>query len=869
MSSLRLALKQSLADAGGNAHPSSDSEENEFRGDDEEVEQQQRPAEQQPPAEEQATTPVAEPVAPEPAPPQAPPTPDPKRRAATDVDWKVLPPSDTVRGHFQSLTAENAREHVAAGLRVKVKFEGSKWYGGTISSTSKDGSKIRIHYDDGTYETEPFPDTENNIVIDAIENGSHEADASLFIPGGVKESEPKKQKPDTENIKINIKMTNMAGGARSEVSPKPPGQLKAKEPAVSTPKRKDPEGKVMKPVVLKSPQQTRPVEDGTEVVKPKKKRGRPRKHPLPAEAAAVQQSNGTEPPAVSKTPKSPKGVKKLSIRIPADKLKQSSGTPTLPNIKASLSAIPSSPAKSPTEKRKQNKRKPPSDAKLPSLAPDSNNDTAAVLEDPNRPERRASQQGTVKTSNKGDSKQQPEVVIPKKKKRQRSTNELEQLDESLRWVACDACGKWRIIPQTASIPKNWYCADNVVYDPKRSSCDVPEQTAKQVAKMNKKKRRLAAAEAENRIQDAGTRVVAMDAGMNPVGRRRVGRPRRAKEANDTSSAAPGSSAAAAAAAAAAEMENLEWVQVSLSLLDLQSIPTHACFISTQCDKCRKWRKIAPHISASDLPEVWTCDMNTWNANSANCDAPEDKADGQQDTVFGNSGSSDANKFTYRHLIFGTTGKRATRPVSERARAAESLFAVQYEEDEAPSKVLYADSSAFVSKGKQNAPLVDETESISVLEVMSKSRLWQDLRTASKAYTHGITPESASSLIHGYTYDNLPENIQQPMKDFVLKVLGSQVLTGDALVEHGKELSSDLLSDSCKKALPYFTLNVAVTTIYELVKDGTVECVRNPSDFTTMYRCVVVKRVKPSVKPTVHRVSRCMKIAKPWKRLNAA
>ena len=71
MSSLRLALKQSLADAGGNAHPSSDSEENEFRGDDEEVEQQQRPAEQQPPAEEQATTPVAEPVAPEPAPPQA------------------------------------------------------------------------------------------------------------------------------------------------------------------------------------------------------------------------------------------------------------------------------------------------------------------------------------------------------------------------------------------------------------------------------------------------------------------------------------------------------------------------------------------------------------------------------------------------------------------------------------------------------------------------------------------------------------------------------------------------------------------------------------------------------------------------------
>ena len=45
----------------------------------------------------------------------------------------------------------------------------------------------------------------------------------------------------------------------------------------------------------------------------------------------------------------------------------------------------------------------------------------------------------------------------------------------------------------------------------------------------------------------------------------------------------------------------------------------------QCDQCSKWRKL-PNKShpmyPSDLPDSWTCSMNTWDKNSS-CSKPED------------------------------------------------------------------------------------------------------------------------------------------------------------------------------------------------------------------------------------------------------
>ena len=46
--------------------------------------------------------------------------------------------------------------------------------------------------------------------------------------------------------------------------------------------------------------------------------------------------------------------------------------------------------------------------------------------------------------------------------------------------------------------------------------------------------------------------------------------------------------------------------------------------SDAADKCEKWRRVSPQISADDLPEVWYCSMNTWDKNLALCTALEDK-----------------------------------------------------------------------------------------------------------------------------------------------------------------------------------------------------------------------------------------------------
>lgn len=45
----------------------------------------------------------------------------------------------------------------------------------------------------------------------------------------------------------------------------------------------------------------------------------------------------------------------------------------------------------------------------------------------------------------------------------------------------------------------------------------------------------------------------------------------------------------------------------------------------QCDKCAKWRSIAPNSSQNDLPDKWFCYMNTWNPDYSSCDVPEESS----------------------------------------------------------------------------------------------------------------------------------------------------------------------------------------------------------------------------------------------------
>mmetsp|Transcript_17948 Transcript_17948/g.36785 ORF Transcript_17948/g.36785 Transcript_17948/m.36785 type:complete len:508 (-) Transcript_17948:295-1818(-) len=42
----------------------------------------------------------------------------------------------------------------------------------------------------------------------------------------------------------------------------------------------------------------------------------------------------------------------------------------------------------------------------------------------------------------------------------------------------------------------------------------------------------------------------------------------------------------------------------------------------QCERCEKWRSLPSWKATSDLPDKWSCHMNTWDANQSRCDQPE-------------------------------------------------------------------------------------------------------------------------------------------------------------------------------------------------------------------------------------------------------
>jgi hypothetical protein len=340
------------------------------------------------------------------------------------------------------------------------------------------------------------------------------------------------------------------------------------------------------------------------------------------------------------------------------------------------------------------------------------------------------------------------------------------------------------------------------------------------------------------------------------GRRGRGRPRRIKESGVIKTTVEAESFAPSTTGATDETDNLEWVQ---------------------CEHCQKWRKLPAHVSADDLPETWYCSMNTWNVASSSCDAPEDKADGLQDVGF--HAGANSGKLSYRNLIFGNNGRKPNRPISERTRAAESLFLAPNDDEDAPPVVMYASSSAFVVRKKGNPALVaaDDTGSLSILELMSHSNLWAELRAAPQPLDPFTSTDSPNELI-SYTYDTLPSNVKFAIKELLIHTIGERKLTSDEIVSEAKRRKADD-SSIWSTTRSYCDLNVIVTTLFELAKEGAIECVRTTDfqDWNPCYRLSKRQREKTAVVAASEetkgasslmmatpKAPMLMKISKPWK-----
>ena len=180
------------------------------------------------------------------------------------------------------------------------------------------------------------------------------------------------------------------------------------------------------------------------------------------------------------------------------------------------------------------------------------------------------------------------------------------------WVLCNKCDKWRKVPKTIAVDSlpETWYCSLNSWNPAVARCAVPQEK-----------------------DDSTGGAAGADSSIPATRQRRVGHRAASNKAN----------------------ENDQWVQ---------------------CEhrNCQKWRRVPAHIDIKSLPEIWYCEMNSWDMESAKCSAPQkDDADERfQSEAYGPTGgnkkpagvnhnlitanSKGSGTLSYRRIIFGNDGR---------------------------------------------------------------------------------------------------------------------------------------------------------------------------------------------------------------------
>jgi hypothetical protein len=521
------------------------------------------------------------------------------------------------------------------------------------------------------------------------------------------------------------------------------------------------------------------------------------------------------------------------------------------------------------------------------------------------------------------------------RKRKEPEGGIDITDDDNQWVQCDTCSKWRVLPSTVDVdklPNQWHCEMNI-YDPLHNICDAAEQTPEEIAKAKRKaKRRLArraqkeaaaataVPDAEGEVKEKEPKPSRRAKSPMPEAEKRDSKPKKeekrpeeGKEGKKRSSPTTGSDEegvnSSGSNSGSDQIKEAKKARRSRSQEDeaeiveapkgkprgrrrgkegkdkegkggkgSKSVEDNQEWV--QCEKCEKWRRLPPQINASDLPDVWYCSMNTWDASTNTCGAAEDKADPNTVAV-GGFGGHGGHKLSYRSLIFGT-GKKQNRPISERTRAAESLFSSHAYGDELGShpRVMYANSSMFVSRSTARASEESEVGRISFLDLMSQSNLWAELRGLGKRLNEQGTqaPSRLRSLGTDLSYPSLPDDLKREMKELVYHALGGSTMASHEVLLEAQCRPWEGVPKVWTELKAACTVDSVVACLLELVSDGRVEVapatgaevsvLEAMPKFRRVVKSPQVPQLEPeeedAVPPPV-KTSRCMKISKPWKR----
>mmetsp|Transcript_4763 Transcript_4763/g.19070 ORF Transcript_4763/g.19070 Transcript_4763/m.19070 type:complete len:1137 (-) Transcript_4763:249-3659(-) len=234
---------------------------------------------------------------------------------------------------------------------------------------------------------------------------------------------------------------------------------------------------------------------------------------------------------------------------------------------------------------------------------------------------------------------------------------------NVKWVACDKCSKWRMVPSfvdTAALPDKWYCSMNA-WDPSRADCGVPEDD-------------------ESTVGSWYSRFVQTQKSSTTATKRKSGRPPKNKGASSGGKAATGQDQLCHGGTTPSELSTRNRSGGAVVPSVRYNGNGHGGAASpakpgkeekkkeisnwVQCEKCKKWRRLQAGMEPEKLPERWFCHMNYWDSLRNHCAAPQEKEEttasvrNRQGGITNNIMSTGprSRSLSYREIIFGSDGR---------------------------------------------------------------------------------------------------------------------------------------------------------------------------------------------------------------------
>lgn len=438
-------------------------------------------------------------------------------------------------------------------------------------------------------------------------------------------------------------------------------------------------------------------------------------------------------------------------------------------------------------------------------------------------------------------------------------------DDKEHWVQCENCMKWRLIPSLENLPEKWYCELNVT-DLERNSCDAEEQTQEEVAKGRRKKKKavtLAKGTKHPNVDDTLDDIKSDNVKSNrgsPIIKKSL-----SEISKNTDSGEPGKDKGELERSGDTIVSEIKVKKRGRQPKEDDGKPKKKGRKPkeekqqewVQCEKCEKWRRLPPSISAKNLPDTWYCSMNTWDPRSASCAVQDDfkavdETNVREGILIGAQKSSGGSNLSYRDLI-----RKPARPISERMRAAESIFSSHAGEHEGeemgPPQVTYFNSSAFQKRlgiNKSNSGEKLAEDGMSLFELMGHSRLWSELSKRFSSDPHLADDEVTSC----------PINFQA----MVHYAIGSGIKTADEILFECQCGDWDGMPWTDLRA--ECTIDIISSCLKKLEKDGLIERVNTTSEVllssSVRYKRVIIEGVVSSMIPTLSEVNEPITEKKP-------